>query len=287
MSGNSLRNASRPFIRCAAAILLLELVAGSGCSTGLPSFVRQPRIAWGGWIAGYEEAVAAAKKSSQGLLVFYRTTNVGVADPMHDAVQAGLSDAKTVDRVRCFVFASHEPDRRFVRQYGVQRAPALIVIHPDGTFHAAEGPRSTEQVTQFLDSAQPPGATPTQDALLPCEVTYDWHHSFESAQSASANSGQSIFVALDRWMTRDWSKLGPMVECRDVHSRVADMVHCRPNAGLWSGVDATCQRFGVANLPAVVVVRPDGSRQTLELPASSDAIARFLDSARATRKTED
>ena len=95
-----------------------------------------------------------------------------------------------------------------------------------------------------------------------------------------------VFVVLDRWMTRDWLKLGPMVECRDVHSRVADMVHCRPNAGLWSGVDAACQHFGVANLPAVVVVRPDGSHQTLELPSSSTAIARFLDAAQAEGKIE-
>lgn len=287
MSGISLTAASRRSIRCGAAFLLLELVAGLSCSTSLPSFVRQPRIAWGGWIAGYEEAVTAAKKSNQGLLVFYRTTNVGVSDPMHDAVQAGLSEAKAVDRVRCFVFASHEPDRRFVRQYGVQRAPALIVIHPDGTFHAAEGPRSAERVAQFLESAIPPGATPTPDRLLPCEVTYDWHHSVESAQSAAANAGQSVFVVLDRWMTRDWLKLGPMVECRDVHSRVAGMVHCRPNAGLWSGVDAACRRFGVTNVPAVVVVRPDGSYQALELPGSSRAIAKFLDAARTAGKTED
>jgi len=284
MSGISLAAASRPSIRCGAAFVLLELVAALGCGTRLPDFVRLPRVAWGGWIAGYEEGVAAANESGQGFLVFYRTTNVGVPDPMHDAVQTALRGEEGSKLVRCFVFASHEPDRRFVRQYGVQRAPALIVIHPDGTFHATEGPRSADQVAQFLENAQPPGATPTPDALLPREVTYDWHYSFESAQSAAAKSEQAIFVVLDRWMTRDWLKLGPMLDCRDVHSRVADMVHCRPNAGVWSGVDEVRKRFGVTNLPAVVVVRPGGSYQALELPGSSDAIARFLDAA---RKNED
>lgn len=265
----------RPGIRCTTAILLLELVAG--CSVKMPNF---PQPAWGGWFAGYDDAVKKADKSDRGLLVYFRTTNVGQSDEMFDAVRAGLRAAEAKDLVHCSVFASHEPDRRFVRQYGVQRAPALIVVHRDGTYHAAEGPRSSDQVADFLRQAQPPGSPPRTDAYLPQEVTYDWHSSLEGAQAAARDSNRSIFLVLDRRLSRDWYRLQPMIECRDVHARAANMVHCRPGAGILGGVAAAAQTFEVANLPAIVLIRPDGSHQSLEFPTSSDAIARFVDAAK-------
>jgi len=263
------------FIRLLPALLLLEVVVLSGCAANLPSFT------WGGWIAGFEQAERTARASNKPMVVFYRTTNVGEHDAMNDALESSAVKSHTEGYVRCCVFQSFEPDRRFMRQYGVNRAPALVLVHPDGTYHAHAGPQSAEQIAQFLETATPPGATPVADPLLPREVTYSWQSSLGEAESAAARTGQSVFVVLDRWLTRDWFRLEPMLDSRDVHSRVADMIHCRPNAGLWSGVDAAQKRFAVANLPALVVLRPDGSFQTLELPTSSDAIARFLGAVRA------
>lgn len=275
-------------IRCIARLLLLNLVVIAGCSTKLPP------LTWGGWIAGFEQAERTARSSNKPMFIHFRTTDMGEQDAMHDALQSAAVKAHTAGHVCCCVFHSHETDRRFMRQFGVERAPALVVVHSDGTFHAQSGPQSAEQIARFLENATSSGAAPLPDPLIPREVTYDWHASLDAAESAAAKTGQPVFLVLDRWMTRDWHRLEPMLATRDVHSRVADMVHCRPSAGLWSGVESAQKRFAIANLPAVVVIRPDGEHLTLELPTSSEAIARFLDSARAamnpataSSKTED
>jgi hypothetical protein len=157
----------------------------------------------------------------------------------------------------------------------------LVIVRPDGTYHAQTGPQSAEQIARFLANAAVPGAAPTADPLIPREVTYNWQLSLDAAESAAAETGQSVFLVLDRWMTRDWFRLAPMLETRDVHSRVAAMIHCRPHAGLWNGVGSAQKRFAVANLPALVLLRPDGAFATLELPTSADAVARFVDTASA------
>ena len=58
------------------------------------------------------------------------------------------------------------------------------------------------------------------------------------------------------------------------------MVHCRPESIL--GLDEqSMARFGVVNLPALVVAHSDNSHQVLELPTSYESIVRFADRAHA------
>lgn len=267
-------------IRAGTAAIVLELVVGAGCSTGLP---RWNWNGWSGWIAGYESAERASKESGKEMLVFYRTTDVGEFDTMNDALQSSTVKTRTANYVRCCLFQSYEPDRRYVAQYGVERAPALILVHSDGTFHAQSGPQSAEQIARFVDEARPPGASPVLNPYVPRSAVYTWHDSLPSAEQVASRTGQSVLIVLDRWMSRDWLKLGPMLESREVHSRFADWVHCRPNGSLWGGVGAAQRRFGVVNLPAIVLAHPDGSYQVLELPTSTESIALFADAARTTQ----
>ena len=88
-----------------------------------------------------------------------------------------------------------------------------------------------------------------------------------------------MVVVLDRWMTRDWRRLLAMLERREVYTRFADMVHCRPGS-LWSSSGSTAARFGVHNLPAIVIVETDGTAHALELPATYESIIRFADGVR-------
>ncbi|MDO8632694.1 MAG: hypothetical protein Q7R41_19600, partial [Phycisphaerales bacterium] len=46
-------------------------------------------------------------------------------------------------------------------------------------------------------------------------------------------------------------------------------------------------RFGVKNLPALVIVEPEGNARALELPTSYEAIVRFADGARRGESSAD
>ena len=52
--------------------------------------------------------------------------------------------------ILCSLVSEYNPNQRYVAQYGVQRAPAVILVHRDGTYHTRTGPMSTDQIVQFL-----------------------------------------------------------------------------------------------------------------------------------------
>jgi len=246
-----------------------------GCASSID---RAKRWVVGDWAADYQTAERHARESNTGILILYTNIDLTRKDAMREAVK-GAASGDAGKYVRCVLFRDNEPDRRYVAQYGVDRAPALIVVHTDGTYHARSGPMPAEQIADFLASATPPGSKPELNPFIPRESNYAWNSDIESSERMSRASGRPMLVVLDRWMTRDWRKLRAMLERREVYTRFADMVHCRP-ASLWSSSGSAAARFGVKNLPALVIVEPDGSAQALELPASYEAIVRFADGVR-------
>jgi len=215
------------------------------------------------------------------MLLFFRAVDQSRPDPTLDALRSTPLKQQTAQYVLCSLYRSYEPDRRYVAQYGVDRAPALIVMHGDGTYHARTGVTSAAQISEFLAAAQPPGAAPVLNPYIPRETNYVWHSSLESAEAAAQQKGQSILIVFDRWWSRERRTLEKLLERREVYSRFADMVHCRPGSILGLD-DQSMARFGVMNLPALVVVHPDGSHHVLELPTSYESIVRFADRARPT-----
>jgi len=253
--------------------LTFALVMATGCSS-----------TWGrwrpnGWDADYCAAEARAAESGGEMLIFYRAVDQGRPDPTFDALRSDPLKQQTARYVRCSLYRSYEPDRRYAAQYGVERAPALIVVHNDGTYHARTGLTSAEQISEFLAAAQPPGATPVLNPYIPRETNYAWHSSVESAEATAQKTGQSILIVFDRWWSRDRRKLEKLLERREVYGRFARMVHCRPGSILGLG-DQSMARFNVKNLPALVIVHPDGSHYVLELPTSYEAVVRFADRVR-------
>lgn len=260
---------------CAGMALTAALILASGCSS-----------TWGrwrpnGWYSDYSAAEARMAESDREMLIFFRAVDQDRPDPTFDALRSAPLKQQTAKYVRCSLYRSYEPDRRYAAQYGVERAPALIVVHGDGTYHALKGATSEAQISEFLAAAQPPGAAPVPNPHIPRDINYVWHSSLESAEAAAKKTGQSILIVYDRWWSHDRRKLEKLLEHREVFSRFAGMVHCRPGSIL--GVDHQSRaRFSVMNLPALVVVHPDGSHQVLELPTSYEAIVRFADRARPT-----
>jgi hypothetical protein len=276
-----LRHRSRP-----SAITLAVVSLCAALDVGCASSINRAKH----WIAGdlaadYQAAERLARESNTGILILYTNIDLTREDAMRAAVK-GAASGDAGKYVRCVLFRDNEPDRRYVAQYGVDRAPALIVVHFDGTYHARSGHMSAEQTADFLASATPPGSRPKLNPFIPRESNYAWNSHFESAERVSRASGRPMLVVLNRWMTRDWRKLRAMLERREVYARFADMVHCRPGS-LWSSSASAAARFGVKNLPALVIVEPDGNAQALELPASYEAIVRFADGARRGESSAD
>lgn len=256
-------------------VVTFALVMATGCSSKW--------VQWrpNGWDADYSAAEARMAESGGEMLIFYRAVDQGRPDATFDALRSDPLKQQTARYVRCSLYRSYEPDRRYVAQYGVDRAPALIVVHADGTYHARMGLTSAEQISEFLAAAQSPGEAPLLNPHIPRETNYTWHSSLASAEAAARKTGQSILIVFDRWWSRDRRKLEKLLERREVYGRFARMVHCRPGS-IMGFNDQSMARFSVKNLPALVIVHPDGSHNALELPTSYEAIVRFADRARPT-----
>lgn len=232
-----------------------------------------------GWDTDYDTAEARRAGSDRQLLLFFRPADKSRPDPMFAALQGARLKEQTDPYTRCSLYNSYEPDRRYVAQYGVDRAPALIVVHRDGTYHALTGAASEAQISDFLAAAKPPGATARINPYIPRQTQYAWNTSLESAEAAAQKNGQPLLIVFDQWWSRDRQKLDKLLARREVYSRFAGMVHCRPSS-IWSSGGNAMTRFGVMNVPALVILNYDGSHHTLELPTSYESIVRFADRAR-------
>ncbi|MBI3834821.1 MAG: hypothetical protein HY287_10870 [Planctomycetes bacterium] len=268
------------------ACLVLAAIAAltfTGCN--MPRWADMPRWAQpssldamisSGWISDYEAAERRMRETSGGMLIFYKSGDRKTDQAMLMKLKEVDIDSSCPECVRCILFHNYEPDRRYAAQYGVERAPALILIHPDGTYHARLGKADVEQIMAFLKDSTPPGAMPKINPYILREARYVWLSSLSDAEKASKQTDQPIFLVLDRFYANDWSKLREMLERREVHDRIVNMVHCRPG-GFWGGQGDAAKEFNVKGVPAIVIIQPDGRHDVLELPTSYEMIARFVD----------
>ena len=244
-------------------------MAATGCASSQRLFTN-------GWYADFEEAEQHRASSGQPMLIYYRSHSVRRDTPMEERLNTPALRARLDDYVPCKLFRSHEPHRRYAAQYGVLRAPALVVVHPDGTFHRMEGLASVEKVSAFLDEAQPPGDRPTYDPLLPRKRNYVWHGSIHDAEDEADTLQRPILYLLTASFSGQWDDMKKLFSQREVHVRCQDVTTCRLDS--WSSDGGTvAERAEVREWPAVVIERLDGSFVSLERPASYEEICRFLD----------
>lgn len=264
---HSLRRRTFLLLFCATAVAVL-----SGCAAA--QSLTRPR-----WIADYDKAERRHREVGCEMLIWYKEARPGMADPLRAAFDAPELRERIKGYLRCSLLRSYEPDRRYVGQYGVERAPAVIVVHEDGTYHAQSGRMSVDDITRLLDHAEPPGARPDSNPYLHREPYYDWLDDFDHATAAAEPENKEVVVVLHRSLTRDWRRLKKILDERTVFSRFADMIHCRV-ATLAASADSLKERFGISRLPAIVIVHRDGTFDVLELPRSFEAVVRFADEAR-------
>lgn len=249
----------------------LGFLTASGCSSRLAQFTRHR------WVADYEVAERRSDEVNQEILIFYLDDRLNRDRQIEDALRTQEVKDLADDYIACTLVRSYEPDRRYVAQYGVTNAPALIVVHRDGTYHATSQATTTPGILRFLAEAQAPGQAPSINPYLPRRVEYTWVDSLDVAQQKASESGQPMLVVFYRRASGDWRQLSKLLERREVGRRVSDMVHCRVRLA-WPWSKAYITRFGALKLPAVVIAHPDGSFDSIELPTSYEVIVRLADS---------
>jgi hypothetical protein len=270
------RGARFPTSALVAAVWLVT-AALSGCAK-VSRWTVDPLL------ADYDTVERRAREEGRPMLVVYRDGRRAIDDPLEKRLRASRITRDHSSALRCTLYRAYEPDRRYVAQFGVERAPAVILIHADGTYHATAGSLTIEDLDGFAAIAHPPGMTPTLNPLVPRRQEYQWHGTLADADRAARQEKKPILVVITRAMTRDWENLRPMLHRTEVHRRARDMIHCRievwnPFASSWTS------RWGRLDLPAVVIESADGLHRVIQKPVGYEALVRFIDGAGSDRET--
>jgi len=255
------------------------LLACAAVVAGLTGCVAAQSLTRPRWIANYDKAERRHREVGGEMLMWYKEARPGIPDPLQSAFDTPELRKRIKGYLRCSLVRSYEPDRRYVGQYGVERAPAVIVVHDDGTYHAQSGRMSPEDIIRLLDDAQAPGARPNANPYLHREPHYTWLDSLDKATTTAESEDKEIVVVFHRSLTPDWRRLKKILDERTVFSRFENMIHCRV-ATLAASADSVQERFGISQMPAIAIVHRDGTFDVLELPTSFEAVVRFADEAR-------
>jgi hypothetical protein len=235
-----------------------------------------------GWRLSYDEALRVAEADNQTLLVFYKNPFDPDSGRMESVLNTPAVRQRTVGMVRCMLLTEFEPNRRFMAQYQQDTAPALVVIHPDGTYHARGGPLSADDTVRFLQSAVPPGARPTLNPALPRTYEYRWINIYEDAIQEARRRNRKLLIVYKWWLSAESNELIRRIDQPEVARHFADMVHCILD---WDYIPNRqhVSRYGVERLPTLIVIHQDGRYDTLVGLQEISRIVRFAVDARGGR----
>ena len=245
-----------------------------GCTLSLPRWNPD------GWLGDFDTAERRVAESEKELLILYVSGRWGRESFLQQALDSESLAVVAEDKVRCVLSRSYEPDRRYVAQYGVDRVPAVILVHRDGTYHARTGPMTPDEIKAFLASAKPPGATAAYSPHIPRRAQYQWQDAIEPALAQATLEGKPLLIVYYRKISRDWRRLKKLLHRHEVWSRLDDLIHCRVALPGFSRETAITP-FGALRLPALVLVRTDGRHDVIELPTSYESVVHFAESTLA------
>lgn len=244
-------------------------LAATGCTT-------VGKWSMGGWVANSETAERMAERHDRDMFIHFRDSSHRQLETTGEALQDPVVEERLENVVCCRMFRSYAHDRRYVAQFGVERAPALIYVRNDGTYHAREGAANVEEILALLDAAQSPGRRVQEDPWIPRSAPYRWLDDPQEALAESRDSKRPALFVFYRWMRGDWDDLEELLHRHEVYPRFANAVHCRLSSLNGAG-KAQAQAFGIENWPALVIAFPDDTYASLELPTGYEQIARFAE----------
>ena len=259
------------------AVCSFMLLACVGCAGfGKPGKAK--------WHADYDSAETAVRGTERTMLIRFVDPRPGRRDLLDEAFKNKQLARRLGEYVCCVLYRGYEPDRRYVSQFGITRAPAVIVVHPDGTYHAKTGRMSADAVLAFLDAATSPGTPAIINPHIPRLAHFGWLDKLDDVVQSVRETGRPGLIVFYRRFAGDFKAIREMMSKHEVYSRVCHMVH--GHDGGWNRWATTRETpFGKIALPAIVWLQPDGSHEVLEMPDSSQSIARFVDRCRTNAES--
>ncbi len=209
-------------------------------------------------VTSFEEAQRRATRLGKAVFVFYGSWESTECGAMKAAIQTGMVQQHLNDKVTCDLDEIWEPNQQFVAQYGVDRFPAVVVIHRDGTYHSHVGKLNAEQLVAFLEQATPPGRSPMANPQIARKVDYHWIGDFERAVAQAKGAQRPLFVFYKSVISPESNDM--LFNVLD-HPQVAGMFEHTVNAMLdWGHAPNRrfMARYGITNVPGVLVIYPDG-----------------------------
>ncbi len=261
-----------PMVRPAAgvAILAAVLTAGVGCA---------PQ-----WVYTFVQAENRAKPAEKPILVLYRNHLEPDSTRLMEAVNDPRILRLTEGMVRCSLVSDYQPNRLFVQQYGVTAPPALIVIHPDGTYHSMSGVATVEQIADFLAKAKAPGHEPKVDIQVPRPPDFLIRAEgiYERAVDKAQRQNRKLLIVFKWWLDADSNELLRRMMRPEVASRCTESINCVLD---WDYIPnrAHVAQYGVEHYPAIIAVNRDGSFEVLRGLHTVEEIVAFLTRAGLVR----
>ncbi|UCG17653.1 MAG: hypothetical protein JSV19_06415 [Phycisphaerales bacterium] len=259
-----------PYRTFAALCVLAGSASGlTGCG---------PSVA--GWTLSYDEGRRVADARQADLFVLYKDHLEAESGRLEDVVKHPTVAPLLAGKVKCLLLTEFEPNRRFVGQYGIDEAPALIVIHPDQTYHARAGPLSVDQAVDFLKNAVPPGREPRLNPRVPRTYEYRWRNIHEDALEEAQRRNRKLLIVYKWWLSGESTELLRRLSKPEVARHFADMVHCILD---WDYIPNRrhMARYGIQKVPALVIVHQDGTYHSNVGLHDISGIVRFAVNARA------
>lgn len=230
------------------------------------------------WVYTFVEAENLARPREKPIFVCYRDPFDPVSGRMFDILSTPEAGDLVKNMVCCTLVTEYDPNRRFMAQYGCNDAPAMVIIHPDGTYHSRPGPLDDmQQLRAFVESAKPPGQKPNVDIQIPRPS--DWvvraEGDYEVAVQKAKRQNRKMIVVYKWWLDASSTELLRRLLRPEVAARTTETINCVLD---WDYIPnrAFVSRYGVTQFPAIIVVHQDGSHQAHNGLASTEEIARFL-----------
>ncbi len=234
--------------------------------------------------AQFETAQRLAAQQGKELFVYYESWLSEPCGRMKKAIRSPQVQRVLAGKILCVLDESYEPNQRFVAQYGVDHYPSVVLIHTDKTYHGHGGEMNAESIIRFVESAKPPGRRPMINRQIPRRIDYAWQADYERAFKVAQQENRPVFIFYKSVISGDCTEMLTSVLNRaDVASHFDDTVNCMLDWG-YPPNRRLVARYGVTNVPAVVIVNPDGTHHARQGRMTPAELISFARSAKSTTR---
>lgn len=229
------------------------------------------------WGYAYDESLSQARRQDRDLVVFYKDPLDGQSGLMRDVLESPTVSPLLRNKVRCALVPFYAPNRDFVSQYGIDEPPAIVIVHPDATYHALAGVHDEAEVRAFIESARPPGLEPNTDPRIPTSRGFEYFNIFERAKEKAERQNRRLVIIYKWWLNPESTELVRRILRPEVSRYFDASVNCILD---WDHVPnrAHVAEYGLTTYPAIVIVEPDGRFSTLKGLPAVEQIIRFVSS---------